>query len=157
VPYSVILNLDASHWSDMTEAFHACPAGSMIDNAITAAGGIDEFIKGIYQLLVLNLSVGVYMGITGLVLCTLFYVFKTNDPSLMSKWRIRKIRIILFLILICTFCAVSAIVFIYGNLLQFYAVPPSYVCDSGEEIQKAYRFGLAITGLGLVAGFYLMS
>ena len=140
----------------MTESLVHCEPGSSIATRIKESGGIDEFVRGVHKLFVLNLSLGVYMGITGLVLCTLFYVFKTSDPTIMTRHRVRKIRLILFLILLCTIFAVAGIIFTFGNLLEFYAVPSALVCDN-NTFGSAIQFGFVVTFLGLLSGLYLMS
>ena len=146
--------MDKEHWESGIGTIQSCPTNTSI-GLLVQQRGMDSLVKELYGGMTNDLGGAVYGGIIGLVLSTFYYVFKTDDPTLKTKWRVRKLRVMMGLIFVCTVSSIAGVLFAWAALVGVYAAPRQVVCDNAVG-NGATATGVGAMFVGGIVGMYLM-
>ena len=150
IPYGCIMNLNGEFFDQLHNAWEACDPNKA--NMASISLGETAF----HNYIIRNLSVANYGAISGLIMATLYYVFKPTDSTGLTRWSKKKIRLLVMSIFICTVAAIFGIMLAWASIIQVYSRRASEYCELNPAAESMWRSGTAAIVLSLFTGFYLM-
>ena len=150
IPYGCVMNLNGEFFDELYAAWQLCEANEV--NQATVMSGEAAYHNNI----IMYLSVANYGSICGLIMATLYYVFKPTDSTGLTRWSKKKIRILVMSIFICTVAAIFGIMLAWASIIQVYSRRASEYCELNPAAESMWRSGTAAIVLSLFLGFYFM-
>ena len=150
IPYGCVMNLNGEFFDELYAAWQLCEPNEV--TMATVYGGEAVY----HNYIIRNLCVANYGSICGLIMATLYYVFKPTDSTGLTRWSKKKIRILVMCIFISTIAAIFGIMFVYTGIIQVYSRRSSEYCELNPAADSMWKSGTAAIVLSLVLAVYLM-
>jgi len=150
IPYGVIMNLNGEFYDKLYASWLTCEVDK--PNMAKQSGGEGTF----HDYLISNLSVANYGSISGLIMATLYYVFKPTDSTALSRWSKKKIRILVMAIFISTVAAIFGIMLAWAALITVFSRRTDEYCELNPSGESVWKSGTVSIVMSLLLGFVLM-
>lgn len=144
IPFGLMGTLDQDHWSAVSDQIADCPGGSL------RGYSFEDFFYETMN----NIVCVIYSAMSGLVLSTLYYVFKPKDDMNMPKWKIIKQRLLIFLLFVSTITSVVGLLNATTDFLTLFTVAEVAFCK--PPLSRVWPFGVGFVTFAFVLGMILM-
>lgn len=143
IPYGVLAGLTPETLEKMKVILSACPHNQSYDSRLFMLSG--------------NASLAIYCSISGLFLVAFWFLFKGKIK--LDGWSLKKQRVHILLMTICTFVAVIGVLCLFSNMINFLNIADSDLCDPGAIGRKdaVMNVGVLFCLAMASAGTYLMA
>ena len=145
VAFTIATLENYSYWSKLKALATSCPK-QLVDGWT---------YSGIYNEMVLTLSVIVYASVCELILATIYFLFRPPIHQRREKWGIYKERFLLFAVFFVTVIGTCATLIHFTFLLNYFNVPmDSTTCS--YDTKGLWFPGVGAMVVSFFAGIYLM-
>jgi hypothetical protein len=144
IPFGLLGTLDQDHWTKVMSQLAKCPGGKL------RTYGFDDWFMETMN----NIACVIYSAMSGLVLSTVYYLFKPKNEAKVSHIDSIKHRVLIFLLFMSTVTCVVGLINTTTDILVLFPVAEDDFCDA--PLSKVFIVGIAFVVTAFALGLFLM-